>query len=418
MIFIKLTYWHSFGLNLIKRIEQILRSLANISTMKTTVKIKVYLFFLLGLLCLILMSKTGMAQNGYDSKDNYVGLWNDKGTWMKSIGWMGDQPGTNVGGATDYIHLYGYVTTSGNIAIAGSSELILLDTLWVNGNLIVSGGGSLVIGDNAVLVILGDFLVAGGTVTTSSGRVVVMGNVNATGGATVTNTPASGNAFYVYGNASQSGGATYNGSKEPASGNFQTQNSLYSNDPLLAGFVGSVLPITMLWVKATPNKKEVLIEWATASEINNEVFLVERSLDGIFYEVIGEVAGAGNSNVELAYTFYDKEPAARTAYYRIKQVDFDGKSSLSDVFAVAGLPEKTQVNVYPNPASERIFIHINQEAFFISLVDVNGNEVLNRNYDAGDQASRELDIASLKSGMYFLKIGDGRSVEVVPIIRQ
>src|SRR6185369_13902085 len=75
----------------------------------------------------------------------------------------------------------------------------------------------------------------------------------------------------------------------------------------------------------------VRLDWTTASEINNSYFTIERSLDGIAYEEIGRVEGAGNSTYDISYNYTDQSPSAHaTIYYRLKQTDFDGKHETFD----------------------------------------------------------------------------------------
>jgi len=97
----------------------------------------------------------------------------------------------------------------------------------------------------------------------------------------------------------------------------------------------NVLPIELLRFDARAvDNSSVLLTWSTASETNNDFFTLERSIDAQDWKNIGEVQGAGNSNVELHYTFYDRNPRQGLAYYRLRQTDFDGSSELSEVKSV------------------------------------------------------------------------------------
>ncbi len=99
-------------------------------------------------------------------------------------------------------------------------------------------------------------------------------------------------------------------------------------------FSNSPLPIELLYFKATPASGQVVLEWATATEINNEYFTIERSIDGVNWDVISFETGAGNSNYTLNYSFTDEFPAEGVSYYRLKQTDFDGKFEYFDPAAV------------------------------------------------------------------------------------
>jgi hypothetical protein len=91
----------------------------------------------------------------------------------------------------------------------------------------------------------------------------------------------------------------------------------------------SPLPIEMLYIKCDNNGTTNTIEWSTASETNNDRFEVERSRDGITFEKIGEVDGAGSSTSVLAYSLVDGFPETGVNYYRVRQIDFDGTSTYS-----------------------------------------------------------------------------------------
>ncbi|MFN2422935.1 MAG: T9SS type A sorting domain-containing protein [Cryomorphaceae bacterium] len=97
----------------------------------------------------------------------------------------------------------------------------------------------------------------------------------------------------------------------------------------------NVLPIELIEFTARPLESgEVLTNWATASETNNDYFTIQRSADALHWEDAGEVIGAGFSNAELNYSFRDVSPIPGQSYYRLRQTDFDGQSELSDVKSV------------------------------------------------------------------------------------
>ena len=77
-----------------------------------------------------------------------------------------------------------------------------------------------------------------------------------------------------------------------------------------------------------------MVEWETATELNNDYMAVERSADGRRFDEIGRVPGAGNSNTPLRYDLLDEQPLPDRSYYRLRQVDFDGTTSYSDVRSV------------------------------------------------------------------------------------
>jgi hypothetical protein len=95
-----------------------------------------------------------------------------------------------------------------------------------------------------------------------------------------------------------------------------------------------LLPIELVELNAQKGENYTQLTWITASEINNNYFSIERSLDGDTWEEIGTVKGAGNSNVYLTYGFTDSSPVLGDNYYRLRQFDFDGKNAYSYIVSV------------------------------------------------------------------------------------
>ncbi len=115
------------------------------------------------------------------------------------------------------------------------------------------------------------------------------------------------------------------------------------------------LPVELLYFSAKPNGKVVDLTWATHTERNNDYFTVERSRDGLRFEPLLRVPGAGTTTEPKTYAAVDAQPLPGLAYYRLRQTDYDGTFSFSPAVALQmPLNDKTFV-VYPNPASEGIF---------------------------------------------------------------
>jgi hypothetical protein len=124
--------------------------------------------------------------------------------------------------------------------------------------------------------------------------------------------------------------------------------------------IGCALPIELLSFTATlsNSQRQVELEWATASESNNDYFTVERSADGINWEFVKETEGAGNSVALLTYDEIDEDPIMGVSYYRLKQTDFDGEFSYSPIVSVELLAEN-ELTVYPNPVDQGTSVNVN-----------------------------------------------------------
>ena len=94
------------------------------------------------------------------------------------------------------------------------------------------------------------------------------------------------------------------------------------------------LPIELLYFKGVPSERHNHLTWSTASEHNNHYFEIEKTLDGIEFNTINRINGSGNSQTKIDYKFDDYNIDNNINYYRLKQVDFDGKFQYSDVISI------------------------------------------------------------------------------------
>ncbi len=187
---------------------------------------------------------------------------------------------------------------------------------------------------------------------------------------------------------------------------------------------GTPLPISLLDFNAYPVLEQVEIVWTTATEINNDYFTIERSKDGITFEELMKVQGAGNSNQILNYKELDSNPFEGTSFYRLKQTDFDGTYTYSDIRVVNfnHVASNSSINVYPNPVNEKgIFIKngmLEDSRISIKLTDMLGQliqeNVLHVN-PLGDIQFIEF-TNQVSVGVYQLQIRNNQKLEVVKLI--
>lgn len=165
-----------------------------------------------------------------------------------------------------------------------------------------------------------------------------------------------------------------------------------------------VLPVTFHDFSANIVNKKVELIWETATEANNDYFTVERSVDGIHFEPLVHIDGAGNSNELLRYSFVDEAPVQGLAYYRIKQTDFDGIFDYSLVLPVDILDVKDPwLNMYPSPAAEAIHISTDESSMNKPLIVYNaiGAEVWHGTVTGSEM---DLSVADFDEGLYYLSI--------------
>jgi len=119
--------------------------------------------------------------------------------------------------------------------------------------------------------------------------------------------------------------------------------------------------------------EQVQLVWTTESEQNNEKFYIQRSEKGLIWETIGAVAGKGNTDAPSDYVFYDKQPISGLSYYRLQQVDQDGKSSYTSILSVTTGQDENSLKVFPNPAANSFTVRTKGSAAdAIVLTDIVG----------------------------------------------
>lgn len=172
------------------------------------------------------------------------------------------------------------------------------------------------------------------------------------------------------------------------------------------------LPVELISFTANVNSQNVELRWTTASEINNDHFEVERSLNGEEFEWIGALSGNGTTTLKHDYFFTDDSAPESLLYYRLKQVDFDGAFLHSKIASVSNTHPR-KLSVFCSNESEgllRIFITGIQEneSLSLSLVSMKGQEIYKSRLSA--ENGPEYSISNLETGIYCLRIGNERQV--------
>ncbi len=167
------------------------------------------------------------------------------------------------------------------------------------------------------------------------------------------------------------------------------------------------LPVEFGYFEGACEEDRVELEWLTFSEINNDYFIIERSIDGSNFQVIGQVDGNGNSSNLNEYFFTDDNPKANLIYYRLKQVDFDGTTDYSKVLVIENCyTPPTSINVYPNPTVDRINIETSyqEESVDVNIVNLTGQIVLQNQIAKGENI-KQIEVSALPAGTYIVLVG-------------
>ena len=197
---------------------------------------------------------------------------------------------------------------------------------------------------------------------------------------------------------------TYNSSSNTVtySGIVVNNDALYTMGSTTSA---NALPVEFLYIKATQERDVNKIEWATAMEENNSHFIVQRTHDGASWESLTEIGGAGFSSNVLKYEYIDMNPYMDVNYYRIMQVDYDGKYDYSDIVMVNSLVQQADINlkVFPNPATDKVQVQWgeNEETGKVVVLGLNGKVVAEQLPDQHNNTT--IDLTSIKNGVYFIQ---------------
>ena len=184
----------------------------------------------------------------------------------------------------------------------------------------------------------------------------------------------------------------------------------------------SPLPVELIHFDAQAAANHTAdLNWATASEINNSHFEIERSYDGIRWEWVGNVTGNGTTSHLTDYNYMDKTIAKsqNTAYYRLKQVDYDGAFEYSDVRVVRfdGRADRLEIAAYPNPFNQEVTVLVNaNEQYAIQVTDINGVVVLSE--DHTENRTHRLNVSKYTAGVYIIEVTSTQGTQHLKIIKQ
>ncbi len=179
---------------------------------------------------------------------------------------------------------------------------------------------------------------------------------------------------------------------------------------------GTILPVELISFTAKSviedGKNMVVLNWTTLSETNNDYYTIERSSDGMHFEELSRVQGAGTTTDISTYYAADENPFMGVSYYRLKQTDFDGRTERFDMVPVEISSDLSGVSVYPNPAKEELTISFRsneiREDYSVMVYSAVG-QVIHQQAIVASKGSNavKLNTSVLPSGMYFLTIGAG-----------
>lgn len=190
------------------------------------------------------------------------------------------------------------------------------------------------------------------------------------------------------------------------------------------------LPIELVEFNGKLVNEEVILNWSTSSEVDNDYFILERSFDGINFRQLGKIEGAGTISTLQNYSFTDKAPAPGINHYRLRQVDYNGSSTTFPILTINYNIEDydfiTQMMAYPNPHIDgalNVALEGVQEnkTVTIEVYDISGNLLLSQETTANNDGALITTIdeaASLKPGMYTIVAKTEMTIQYTQLLKQ
>ena len=198
--------------------------------------------------------------------------------------------------------------------------------------------------------------------------------------------------------------------------------------PFGVGDASAALPVELTSFTAKKEQNNAMLEWNTASEINNDHFEVQRSVDGSLWENLASISGHGTTNTPEVYDYLDHDIEIITStvvYYRLKQVDYDGKFEYSPIAKLNLLSQKgtgsQDYHVWYNPSDKHVYADVANglgSAMQATLINIVG-QTIQRQYISPDKQQTRLDFdaSNLANGVYSVIFEGGGNAKAIKIIK-
>jgi len=164
----------------------------------------------------------------------------------------------------------------------------------------------------------------------------------------------------------------------------------------------TALPVLLINYKMECEGKKVKIFWTTATEINNDYFTIEKSIDAINFFKAGIIDGAGNSNKQNNYEFFDFINSNQQYYYRLKQTDFNGNFEIFEVLS-ANCFTDNKINVFPTLFHDNINVKILELNVKLKIFDLDNKLIVSRTLEIENEI---IDLSFLDNGIYYMQFLD------------
>lgn len=334
------------------------------------------------------------------------------GNWIDGATWGGSSPGYT-GLNNPVVDSYVISQSDLTFATVNARSITITDTLIVYGDVTFAptkNNAEMIIGANNLVVIYGNLSMgknSAGVSVGNGGVLVVTGTISATG---TEGTSSISGAGKVYSNNPT--GLNDGGISE---GSVQTIDDLSGDgydtvEEFVTGGGAGTLPVDLLYFNAS-GEDRITLNWATASERNNQYFSIRRSEDGAHFYEIGRVNGNGTTNELIEYSYSDQFLLAPVEYYQLVQFDYDGQFEAFEIIRVETAVNTIQqeINVFPSVVTGgRLSIKSNHPFQLQELMvyHMNGSESINLIPESLQEnpLTYLVDATRLTTGVYVLKM--------------
>jgi hypothetical protein len=198
----------------------------------------------------------------------------------------------------------------------------------------------------------------------------------------------------------------------------------YASWPSSSPVTCSALPITLksFNVDYEQPTNTVYIDWVTATETNNKLFTVEKSVDGVQWLTVATQQGAGTSSIQHNYSAVDDNPFAGVSYYRLKQTDLDGTATYFSVVPI-NVPATYHVSLFPNPTTGNMTLNYTSQSMdpvTVKITDLSGKVIANYMINEVTQGENNFNVntSSLRAGMYFMQVSNPQKTFYLKIVKE
>jgi hypothetical protein len=188
--------------------------------------------------------------------------------------------------------------------------------------------------------------------------------------------------------------------------------------------VGNPLPVNFIFFTVDCYNNMPLLTWKTAQEQNSHYFEIQKSEDGTRFTTITIIPASGNSSIEKTYTYTDNAASALTKYYRVAEIDIDGRKQFTSIDRNACNPAAGQIRYYPNPVQQLLFVDINatvNSAAAIKIYDSKGAMALTKSTTLQRGNNHiNIDMEHFAKGNYLLQVswGNGQFSKTIKLLKQ